>query len=320
VPDRDLYAILGVPRTASTEEIRKAYRRLAKKYHPDMNPGNKQAEEKFKEITAAHEVLNDQKKKKLYDEFGPDALRTGFDEKTADAYRQWKRQGGSPGQGVPFDLGDFETVNVGGFGSFDFGEIFGDLFGGRGRSGGRRGRPGPAAGADAEAELEVDLRDAVLGAERDLRVDQRTLRVKIPAGVSDGSRIRLAGQGGPGANGGSAGDLYLVVRLRAHPSVRREGRDLYVDLPLTVPEAALGAEVVMPTFEGPVQLRIPPGFQSGRQLRLRGKGLPDLRGGPRGDLYAVAKIVLPEETPDLEEAVKPLERLYKGDPRAALSL
>jgi len=319
VPDRDLYAILGVARNASTDEIRRAYRRLAKKYHPDMNPGNKQAEEKFKEITAAHEVLNDPKKRKLYDEFGPDALRTGFDEKTADAYRQWKSQGGRQGQEIPFDLGDFETVNVGGFGSFDFGELFGDLFG-RGRGTARRGRAGPTAGTDAEAQLEVDLKDAVLGAERDLRVDQRTLRVKIPAGVTDGSRIRLAGQGGAGASGGAAGDLYLVVRLRDHPSVRREGRDLYVDLPLTVPEAALGAEVLMPTFEGPVKLRVPPGFQSGKQLRLRGKGLPDLKGGPRGDLYAVAKIVLPEETADLEKAVRPLERLYKGDPRAALSL
>jgi len=320
VPDRDLYAILGVPKTASTDEIRRAYRRLAKKYHPDMNPGDKQAEEKFKEITAAHEVLSDGKKRKLYDEFGPDALRTGFDEKTAEAYRQWKQHGGRPGPGqeVPFDLGDFETVNVGGFGNFDFGEIFGDLFGGR--AGRRRGRPGPSPGPDAEAQLEVDLRDAVLGAERDLRIDHRTLRVKIPPGVSDGSRIRLAGQGGEGANGGPAGDLYLVVKLKGHPGVRREGRDLYVELPLTVPEAALGAEVVMPTFEGPVQLRVPAGFQSGKQLRLRGKGLPDLKGGTRGDLYAVAKIVLPEGSEGLKDAVKPLEKLYKGDPRSGLSL
>jgi len=320
VPDRDLYAILGVPRTASPDEIRKAYRRLAKKYHPDMNPGDKQAEEKFKEITAAHEVLTDAKKKKLYDEFGPDALRTGFDEKTADAYRQWKQRGGRPGPGqeMPFDLGDFETVDVGGMGNFDFGEIFGDLFGGR--AGRRRGTPGPRPGADAEAHLEVGLRDAVLGGERDLQIDHRTLRVKIPPGVSDGSRIRLAGQGGEGANGGPAGDLYLVVKLKEHPSVRLDGRDLYVDLPLTVPEAALGAEVVMPTFEGPVKLRVPPGFQSGKQLRLRGKGLPDLKGGARGDLYAVAKIVLPEESEGLRNAVKPLEELYKGDPRAGLSL
>ncbi len=319
MPQKDLYDVLGIARGASTDEIRKAYRKLAKKFHPDMNPGDKKAEEKFKEITAAHEVLSDERKRKLYDEFGPDSLRTGFDEKAADQYRQWRQHGGRPGQEVPFDLGDFETVNVGGVGNFDFGSIFGDLFGGGGR-GRRRGSPVQVPGRDAEAELAVDLRDAVLGAERDLRIDGRTLRVRIPAGVTDGSRIRLAGQGGDGANGGPSGDLYLVVRLREPPGVRREGHDLYLEVPLTVPEAAVGAEVVIPTFEGQVQLRIPPGTQSGRQLRLRGKGLPDLRGGVRGDLYAVARIVLPEESEALRDAVKPLADLYKSDPRAGLSL
>jgi len=321
VPERDLYDVLGVSRGASTDDIRKSYRKLAKKYHPDMNPGDKKAEEKFKEITAAHEVLADEKKRKLYDEFGPDALRTGFDEKAADQYRQWRQHGGRPGQEVPFDLGDFSTVNVGGMGDYDFGSIFGDLFGGGGgRRTRRRGPPAAMPGSDAEAELQVDLRDAVLGAERDLRIDGKTLRVKIPAGVSDGSKIRLSGQGGEGTNGAPAGDLYLVVRLREHPAVRREGRDLYLDLPLTIPEAATGAEVVIPTFEGQVQLRIPAGTQTGRQLRLRGRGLPDLKGGPRGDLYAVAKIVLPEESEALQAAVKPLQDLYKSDPRAGISL
>ncbi len=319
MPQRDLYDVLGVSRGAANDDIRKAYRKLAKKFHPDMNPGDKKAEEKFKEITAAHEVLSDEKKRKLYDEFGPDALRTGFDEKAADQYRQWRQHGGRPGQEVPFDLGDFETVNVGGVGNYDFGSIFGDLFGGGGR-GRRRGPPQPRPGPDAEAELLVDLRDAALGAERDLRIDAKTLRVKIPAGVTDGSRIRLTGQGGDGSNGGPSGDLYLVVRLREHPGVRREGHDLYLDLPLTVPEAATGAEVVIPTFDGQVQLKIPSGTQSGRQLRLRGKGLPDLKGGPRGDLYAVVKIVLPEDSDALREAVKPLQDLYKSDPRAGISL
>jgi curved DNA-binding protein len=322
VPERDLYDVLGVSRGATNDEVRKAYRKLAKKHHPDMNPGDKKSEEKFKEITAAHEVLGDEKKRKLYDEFGADSLRTAFDEKAADQYRQWRQRGGRPGQEVPFDLGDFSTVNVGGMGDYDFGSIFGDLFGGGGggRRGRRRGPPASVAGSDAEAELQVDLRDAVLGAERDLRIDDKTLRVKIPAGVSDGSKIRLSGQGGEGTNGAPAGDLYLVVRLREHPSVRREGHDLYLDLPLTVPEAATGAEVVIPTFEGQVQLKIPAGTQSGRQLRLRGRGLPDLKGGARGDLYAVAKIVLPEESEALREAVKPLLDLYKSDPRAGISL
>jgi curved DNA-binding protein len=318
VAERDLYDILGVSRSASAEEIKKAYRRLAKKYHPDVNPGNKQAEEKFKEVTAASEVLSDAKRRKLYDEFGPDSLRTGFDEKKAETYRQWRRQG-APSGGMPFDFGDFERVDVGDFGSFDFGSIFGDLFGG-GRGRARRVRPTPTSGPSAQAEIEIDLRDAVLGAERDIHLDGRTLRVRIPPGVTDGSQIRLAGQGEAGAFGGPPGDLYLRVKLREHPYLRREGKDLYIDLPVTIPEAVLGAEVTLPTFEGPVRLRVPPGSQSGRQLRLRGKGLPELRGGSRGDLHAVVKIVLPEETEPLRRAVKPLEPLYKGDPRAGISL
>ena len=316
VPERDLYDVLGVARTASTDDIKKAYRRLAKKYHPDVNPGNKQAEEKFKEVTAASEVLTDPKRRALYDEFGPDSLRTGFDEKKAEAYRQWKRQGPGRAGGVPFDLGDFERVEVGDLGAFDFGSIFGDLFG-RGRA----RRPGPAAGgADASAEIEVGLREAVLGAERDLRVDGRTLRIKIPPGVLEGSQIRLAGQGGTGAFGAPPGDLYLTVRLREHPLLRREGKDLSLDFPVTVPEAVLGAEVTLPTFEGPVRLRVPPGTQAGTRLRLREKGLPDLKGGPRGDLYAVVRIVLPEAGEPLRRAARDLEDLYKGDPRGGLSL
>jgi curved DNA-binding protein len=320
VPERDLYEILGVSRTATGDEIKKAYRRLAKKYHPDVNPGDKAAEEKFKEVTAASEILSDDKRRKLYDEFGADALRTGFDEKKAAEYRRWKSHGAPPG-GMPFDFGDFATVNVGEYGAFDFGTIFGDLFGGAGRPRGRARRGHfPTPGANARAQLEVSLREAVVGAERDVRVDGRTLRVKIPPGVDDGSQIRLAGQGGPGAHGGSAGDLFLEIRVREHPHVRREGKDLYVDLPVTVPEAVNGAEVRLPTFEGPVSLRVPEGAQSGMKLRLRGKGLPDLRGEGRGDLYAVVQLVLPGASQALREAVRPLEELYEGDPRAGISL
>jgi curved DNA-binding protein len=318
VPERDLYEILGVSRKASGEEIKRAYRKLAKKFHPDVNPGNKAAEEKFKEVTAAFEVLSDEKRRRLYDEFGPDALRSGFDEKRAEEYRRWKREG-APAGGMPFDFGDFSQVHVGDFGTFDFGTIFGDLFGGGGMRG--RGRVAtPAAGPHAEAELLVDLRDAVLGAERDIRLDGKTFRVKIPAGVNDGSQIRLAGQGGPGAHGGRAGDLFLTVRLREHPHVRREGKDLFLDLPLTIPEAVNGAELNLPTFDGQVRLRVPPGAQQGMKLRLRGRGIPDLRGGERGDLYAVVQLVLPEASETLRKAVQPLEALYKGDPRSGISL
>jgi curved DNA-binding protein len=321
VPERDLYDVLGLARGASADEVKKAYRRLAKKYHPDVNQGNKTSEEKFKEVTAAADVLTDPKKRALYDEFGADSLRSGFDPAKADAYRQWKHQGGAPGGGAPFDFGDFREVRVGEAGTFDFGSIFEDLFGG-GRGGRGRGRRHavPEQGAHAEAEIEVDLRDAVTGAERDVRLGGKTLRVKIPRGVTDGSTVRLSGQGGPGAHGGEAGDLYLRVKLREHPHVHRDGKDLSLDLPVTVPEAASGAEVTLPTFEGPVRLRIPPGAQSGKRLRLRGKGMPDLRGGERGDLYAVVKIVLPPHSAGLEKAAQAFEHLYKGDPRGDISL
>jgi curved DNA-binding protein len=317
VAQRDLYDILGVARTATADEIKRAYRKLAKRFHPDVNPGDKASEERFKEVTAASEVLSDPKKRKLYDEFGPDSLRSGFDEKRAEEYRRYRSQGVPPGA-APFDFGDFETVNVGGYGNFDFSSIFGDLFGQR--AGRRRGRPMPADGGHAEAEIEVTLREAVVGGERELRVEGRTLRVKIPAGVGDGSQIRLAGQGGPGEHGGRSGDLFLKVRLAEHPLVRRDGRDLTIDLPVTIPEAVEGAEVTLPTFEGPVRFRVPAGAQAGKKIRLRGKGLPDLRGGARGDLYAVVRIVLPEPSEKLEKAARALEPLYKDDPRAAISL
>lgn len=319
MPERDLYEILGVSRKSTGEEIKRAYRKLAKKYHPDVNPGNKSAEEKFKEVTAAFEVLSDEKRRKLYDEFGADSLRSGFDGKRAEEYRRWKREG-APAGGMPFDFGDFSRVHVGDYGAFDFGSIFGDLFGGGGGGARARAVQRPAAGQRTDAELTVDLKDAVLGAERDIRVDGKTLRVKIPAGVTDGSQIRLAGQGGPGTRGGPAGDLYLIVRIREHPQVRREGKDFYLDLPLTVPEAVHGAEVDLPTFEGPVRFKVPPGAQAGMKIRLRGKGMPVLNGGERGDLYAVVQLVLPEPSEALRKAVHPLEALYKGDPRGGISL
>jgi len=308
VSERDLYAILGVPRGASADEIKKAYRKLAHKHHPDKNPGSKQAEERFKEITAAHEVLGDPRRRKLYDEFGADSLRTGFDPAKADQYRQWRHRGG----GQPFDFGGF-----GGGGAADFSSIFEQIFGGGGPTSRRRG---PVPGDDARAAVEVELADAVRGAERELHVDGRQLRVKIPAGVAEGSQVRLAGMGGPGSGGGPPGDLYLEIRLRPHPLVRRDGKDLTLDLPVTIPEAVNGAEVTLPTFDGPVRLRVPAGAQAGTRLRLKGRGLPGLKGAERGDLYAVVKIVLPDPDERLADAVKPLEALYKGDPRAGISL
>ena len=314
--EQDLYQLLGVARDASTDEIKKAYRRLARKYHPDVNPGDKAAEEKFKEVNQAFEILSDEKKRQLYDELGWDAARIGWDPAKAAAFRQWRR-GNGRAAGAPFE----------GFGAegFDFGDLFGDIFGdifGARRQAGRR-RDWPQPGEDVGARIEVDLADVVRGAQRDIvveRPDGRVrLQVRIPPGIADRGKIRLAGQGGPGVNGGPPGDLYLEVRVRPHPLVRREGDDLVMPLPLTVGEATAGASVELPTFDGPVKLKIPPGTQSGRKLRLRGKGVPHLRGGGRGDLYVEARVVVPTG-PGAAEAARRLDAFYEGDVRADLRL
>jgi curved DNA-binding protein len=332
---KDPYSVLGVSKTASQEEIKKAYRKLAKKLHPDMNPGDKKAEERFKEVSGAFEILGDPKKRALFDEFGEISTRSGFDEQKARQAKAWQEQmgrGGAGGPGFPGFEG-FEGFNfrgsTGGFDPEDLSSMFGDIFSRR-----RQGRAGRAAvepidGDDIEAAVEVDLRDAVLGAEREIsftRPDGSTarLKVKIPPGVETGSRVRLAGQGGPGERGGQPGDLYLRITVREHPLVRVQGRDLLLDLPITVLEAIVGAEATAPTFEGPVKLKIPAGSQSGRKLRLRGRGLPALKGGstgaPRGDLYVVLQIVVPEDSPAAREAAAALQKLYKRDVRAGVVL
>jgi len=329
---KDPYATLGVSRTASAEEIKKAYRKLAKKLHPDMNPGDKKAEERFKEVSAAFEVVGDPKKRALYDEFGEVSLRSGFDEAKARQFREYREAAGAgPGRGGFQGFEDLFGGKAGsaGFDPSDLGSMFGDLFGG-GRSRGRRSRNEPVAGDDVEAPIEVDLRDAVLGAEREIMLqkpgatESSRLKVKIPPGVETGSRIRLAGQGAPGERGGVPGDLYLRIAVRPHPTVRVEGRDLLLDLPITPAEALEGGEVTAPTFEGPVKLKIPAGSQSGRKLRLRGRGLPALRSGvggaPRGDLYAVLQIVLPPDSPQAREAVRTLSKLYEDDVRRDVAL
>jgi curved DNA-binding protein len=330
---KDPYATLGVSRTATAEEIKKAYRKLAKKLHPDMNPGNKKAEERFKEVSGAFDVIGDPKKRALFDEFGEVSLRSGFDEAKARQFREYREAAGAGRGGAGFQ--GFEEMfggaaGAGGFDPSDLGSMFGDLFGG-GRPGrGRRMRMEPVPGDDVEAPIEVDLRDAVLGAEREITLqrpgstEMSRLKVKIPPGVETGSRIRLAGQGSAGERGGEPGDLYLRITVRPHPTVRVEGRDLLLDLPITAAEALEGAEVTAPTFEGAVKLKIPPGSQSGRKLRLRGRGLPALRtgvgGAPRGDLYVVLQIVLPPDSPQAREAVRALSKLYPHDVRRDVSV
>ena len=326
----DYYKILGVERAASADAIKKAYRKLARQYHPDVNPGNKAAEEKFKQIGTAFEVLSDPRKRKLYDEFGEDAEKIGYDDKKAEAYRQYRAAasrggaGGIPYGGEDFDLGDLFNDLFGrrGGGGFDVNEVFG---------GRRRRQAGPERGEDLTTQVRVSLAEAVNGAERTLAVtrpsrdgqgeDTVRLTVKIPAGVHTGSKVRLAGQGGPGLRGGPAGDLYIETEVAEHPLVRREGDDLHVDLPVTVSEAMLGSEVRVPTFQGEVTLKVPAGSQSGRQMRLKGRGVPSLKGGAPGDLYLHLQVKVPENaSPEAREAAETLSKAYREDVRRELTL
>jgi curved DNA-binding protein len=304
--EKDLYGLLGVARGATEEEIRKAYRKLARKYHPDVNPNDRKAEERFKEISLAYEVLSDKEKRARYDEFGMQGLAQGFDADQARAYARWSEGA----RRSPFHEAFSSQADI------DLDDLLGGMFGG----GARRAR-GPARGGDAEGEIEIDFLDAVRGGEVRVEVAGRgTLRVKIPPGASDGTRIRLAGQGDPGARGGAPGDLYLRLRVRPHAFFRREGSDLSLDLPVTVPELVLGASIEVPTPDGPVTMKVPPRSQNGRKLRLRGKGAPRLGASERGDLYVTLVAELPEgQDPKLEALAKELEPLYGGrDPRSRL--
>lgn len=314
---KDFYQRLNVPRGAPADEIKKAYRKMARQYHPDHNPGDKAAEEKFKALNEAFEVLSDDKKRRLYDEFGDDAAKLGWDEGKAAQYRAYRSGAGVPGGG------GFSGGFPGGFGvdgGVDFESILSEMFGTPRRGGGRRS-PGPRAGGDVSASLEVSLADAVLGAEKQFTLNGKRLSVKIPAGVETGSRIRLSGQGEPGDRGGPPGDLFLDITVSEHPLVRREGNDLYLELPVTVGEAALGGEVKVPIFGGSGTVSLRPGTQSGTKLRLRGKGVPGLKGGAAGDLYLVVMIKLPEHLDEAaKKALHTLEKHYQGDPRAKLAL
>ena len=305
--DPDLYATLGVERTATPEELRKAYRKLARKHHPDVNPGDRKAEERFKEISFAYEVLSDPDKRARYDEFGMQGLAEGFDPAQAREYARWS-QGArrSP---------SFESFSSNA--DIDLEDLLGGLFGG----GAARRPRGPARGSDAEGEIEVDFLDAVRGGEVRVQVGGRgTLRIKVPPGSETGTKIRLAGQGDSGSQGGSAGDLFLTLRVRPHPFFRREGSDLHLDLPVTIPELVQGASVEVATPDGPVTMKIPARSASGRVLRLRGKGAIRLGSSERGDIYVRLVAELPDPAdPRLEAIAKELEPLYQGrDVRARL--
>jgi molecular chaperone DnaJ len=368
---RDYYQVLGVSRGASAQEIKRAYRKQARKFHPDVNPGDKTAEGKFKELTEAYETLSDPERRRRYDQFGPDAFRDAASAR------------GAPGGGFGgFDFGgfDFRTAGAGGLG--DLGDMLSDLFGQR------AGAPpsGPRRGPDLHYTLELDFADAIRGLSTEIAVQKQSacatcggsgarpgspletcpecagsgrrdgrglfrssqpcprcrgagkvvreacqtcrgrgvtvgterIAVKVPAGVDNGSRIRLSGRGEAGPNGASPGDLYIITRVRPHPLLERKGDNLYVEVPITITEAALGARVDVPTIDGLTGMRIPPETSSGQVFRLRGKGVPHLKGGGQGDQFVTVKIVTPKNLDARsQELLREFARLNPARPRAS---
>jgi DnaJ-class molecular chaperone len=347
VKTRDYYEVLGVSRSASADEIKTAYRKLARKFHPDLNPGDKAAEERFKELQEAYDTLSDAENRKLFDKYGENwkAVKQGGG--APPSGREGTRTTGDSQSGE-FDFSGFDFGGMGGGGAgFD---IFEEMFSGSGagRAGRGRQRRRRERGDDVEAQLELTLEEAHRGGRRTLQMQAaetcptcngtglvgdagdktcpacggsgqvlkpKTIEVNIPAGVRDGSTVRLAGQGGAGMNGTQPGDLYLRIRLRPHPVFAVRGDDLEIELPIAPWEAVLGTKVEVPTIDGKVDLTIPAGAQTGQKLRLRGQGL-NKRGGGRGNEYVRLKIVTPKEISDEERRLyEELRKVSRFDPR-----
>ncbi len=376
----DFYTILGVSKGASRDEIKKAYRKLARKWHPDLNPGNSEAERKFKDISRAYDALGSDEKRKLYDEFGEEGLQSGFDAEKAREYKQWgstDQQEGGPG-GAASGFGRYHSYE----------DVFGDLFG-FGSSGGGFQETGPGRGRDAEHEMTIGLLEALRGFHTELAMQRpqkceacggsgmdpnvkmttcpacggsgrlnvaegpmqftracprcgghgqigtpcarcggsgrvmgtERIRVTIPAGIREGSRVRVAGKGEPGRNGGPSGDLYLVVHVKPHPVLTREGDNLHMEVPVTVREVMAGGSITVPTVDGPLQVKVPPKSQSGQVLRLKGKGALNAKTGKRGDLMLRLVVRVPRtEDPDGLRAAAEMDALYDRDVRGDLRL
>ena len=317
---RDFYEVLGVSRDASPDEIQRAYRKLARTYHPDVNK-DPDAEVRFQEIAEAYDVLSDPDTRRRYDAFGHD-FRQVPEDIDPETWARARAGASAAGRGRARAGAGPRVWSTGGSGDqgVDIEDLFGDLFGGLGGFGaGRRRGWGSIQGADQEVELELSVEEAYHGGRRWLSISgpsgPRSVEVDIPPGVTDGQRIRLTGQGGKGTGGAPSGDLYLVVRIAPHSRYRVEGRDLHVDLPLAAWEAALGTSVVVDTPGGEAKVRVPAGTSSGRRLRLRGRGLPNPR-GPAGDLFADVRIVVPPSLTERErELFEELARTSTFNPR-----
>ena len=299
---RDYYETLGISKTASEDEIKSAFRKLARKYHPDVAKDKKEAEEKFKQINEAYEVLSDPEKRRKYDQLGENWNQPGGFQPPP----QWG--GGQPGGGYHWGGGENGGVEFefGGTGFSDFFEAF--FGGGRGRSAfGGFGQRGTMAerGSDVEADIMVTLEEALHGSTRQVSLRRagskktETYQVKIPRGVREGQRIRLAGQGEAGERGGKSGDLFLRVRLARHPDFSVEGSDLVHEVKIAPWQGVLGDQIIVPTLEGNARLKLPPGTQGGQRFRLRGRGLPGVS-GQRGDLYVVVQIAVPKKLSERE--------------------
>lgn len=351
---KDYYKMLGVSKTATQDEIKKAYRKLARQYHPDANPGNKQAEDKFKEIGEAYEVLKDPDKRSRYDQLGSNwkqFSRAGGQQ----GWQGWTGGQGQQGYSYDFSGSDFGFQDLGS-GFSDFFEMFfgrgsderySTIFGnfgtaGQRTAGSRQGTAGsqqanqqqrrnfwrnsaPQKGQDYQYDLNITLREAFYGTERSISLQKegklRTVSVKVPKGIKNGGKIRVKGEGGPGPRGAEAGDLYLSVHLIPHHFFTTKGDDLYCELPVTFTEAIFGAKIDVPTFTGTVTMKLPAHTQTGKTLRLKGRGMPKLKSSESGDLYVKIKVTVPSSlTDDQKKKLTDFAKSYSENPRASITV